>query len=199
MGFRFRKSIRILPGVRLNLSKSGVSTSIGGRGATINVGKKGVRGTVGLPGTGLSYSEMLTRKSGAAPARDRQDWVDDSGARSGGAKGSLVAIGVIVLAVVAVLFIAGLMSARQTGPSGTFDPQSATKTLPATTSDAAQAGDAAHVDDVVNCRANPTARGKIVAKVTPDDELETIGQQGEWIRVTSGDQDCWVSAGLVKR
>lgn len=57
MGFRFRKSIKLAPGVRLNVTKKGISSlSIGKRGATINVGKKGTRGTVGLNGTGLSYS-----------------------------------------------------------------------------------------------------------------------------------------------
>jgi hypothetical protein len=59
MGFRFRRSIRLLPGVRLNFSKGGVSASVGKRGATVNVGKRGVRATVGLPGTGLSYSERI--------------------------------------------------------------------------------------------------------------------------------------------
>lgn len=57
MGFRFRKSIKIAPGVRLNVTKKGISSvSVGKRGATVNVGKKGTRGTVGLPGSGLSYS-----------------------------------------------------------------------------------------------------------------------------------------------
>lgn len=57
MGFRFRKSIKIAPGVRINLTKKGVSSvSVGKRGATMNVGKKGTRGTVGIPGSGLSYS-----------------------------------------------------------------------------------------------------------------------------------------------
>jgi hypothetical protein len=57
MGFRFRKSIKIAPGVRINLTKKGISSlSVGKRGATVNVGKKGTRGTVGLPGSGLSYS-----------------------------------------------------------------------------------------------------------------------------------------------
>ena len=56
MGFRFRRSVRVLPGVRLNFSKSGMSTSIGGRGFTTNIGAKGVRHTVGLPGSGVSYS-----------------------------------------------------------------------------------------------------------------------------------------------
>jgi len=58
MGFRFRRSIRILPGVRLNVSKSGVSTSIGGRGAHVTIGKSGTRTTVGLPGTGVSYTHL---------------------------------------------------------------------------------------------------------------------------------------------
>jgi hypothetical protein len=59
MGFRFRKSVRLLPGVRDNLSKSGISTSPGGRGGTVTIGKRGVRATAGLPGTGLSYSQQL--------------------------------------------------------------------------------------------------------------------------------------------
>jgi Protein of unknown function (DUF4236) len=60
MGFRFRKIISVLPGVKINLSKSGASTSIGGRGATVNVGTSGKRTvTLGIPGTGLSYQAPL--------------------------------------------------------------------------------------------------------------------------------------------
>jgi len=60
MGFRFSKRIKILPGVSINLSKSGVSASVGPRGAKINIGKRGVRANVGLPGTGMSYSTKIT-------------------------------------------------------------------------------------------------------------------------------------------
>ena len=59
MGLRFRRSFRLFPGVRVNLSKTGVSASFGGRGATLNVSPKGVKSTVGIPGTGLSYSQQL--------------------------------------------------------------------------------------------------------------------------------------------
>jgi len=58
MGFRFRRSIRILPGLRLNFGKRGVSTSIGVRGAHVTFGKTGTRTTVGLPGSGLSYTHL---------------------------------------------------------------------------------------------------------------------------------------------
>jgi hypothetical protein len=59
VGFKLRKTFKIAPGVKLNLSKSGLSTSIGGRGHTVNVGKKGVKATVGIPGSGLSYSKSI--------------------------------------------------------------------------------------------------------------------------------------------
>lgn len=65
MGFRFRKSIRLMPGVRINLSKSGVSTSIGRRGFMWNS-----RGTftAGIPGSGLSYRFNLNEKSSGTAA-----------------------------------------------------------------------------------------------------------------------------------
>lgn len=62
-GFRFWRRVSIIPGVRLNLSKSGVSVSVGKRGANLTLGGKGPRITVGLPGTGLSYTENFKGKS----------------------------------------------------------------------------------------------------------------------------------------
>ena len=46
-----------MPGLRLNLSKSGVSASVGRRGSWLTFGPRGTRATVGIPGTGLSYTE----------------------------------------------------------------------------------------------------------------------------------------------
>src|ERR1700675_4419930 len=66
MGFRFRRRLRIFPGTYLNLSKSGVTTSIGGHGATLNISKRGTRTTIGLPGSGLSWRSP-TKPWEAAP------------------------------------------------------------------------------------------------------------------------------------
>ena len=66
MPLRFRRSLRLLPGVKLNLSKTGTSVSLGGRGATVNISKRGVYGSVGLPGTGLSFRERLDTRRPAA-------------------------------------------------------------------------------------------------------------------------------------
>lgn len=58
MGWRFYRRFRVFPGLRLNLSRSGISTSIGPRGAHITIGHGKVRETVGLTGTGLSYTHV---------------------------------------------------------------------------------------------------------------------------------------------
>ena len=63
MGFRFRRSIRLFPGVRVNLSKGAPSVSVGERGHTVNVSERGTRATVGLPGSGVSYTTPTSRRS----------------------------------------------------------------------------------------------------------------------------------------
>ncbi len=92
MGFRFRKSIRILPGVRLNVGNRSSSVSLGGRGLTFNVGKKGTRTTVGLPGTGLSHSTYKPYKN-ATP----------SSASAGNGIGGWLLLGFAVLVVIAAM------------------------------------------------------------------------------------------------
>ena len=60
MGFRFYRRVRIIPGLRVNLSRSGPSLSIGHRGAWYTVGPRGRRVTLGLPGSGLYLTEHLS-------------------------------------------------------------------------------------------------------------------------------------------
>jgi uncharacterized protein DUF4236 len=67
MGWRFRHSFKVIPGVRLNLSKSGLSCSIGGAPLTMNIGPRGVYGTASIPGTGISYREKFGGGSETQP------------------------------------------------------------------------------------------------------------------------------------
>jgi hypothetical protein len=59
MGWRFRKSFKLLPGVRINVSKRGISTTIGASPLSLNVGSRGTHATFSIPGTGLSHREKL--------------------------------------------------------------------------------------------------------------------------------------------
>ena len=59
MSFRFQRRIKILPGLRLNVSKTGFSWTIGTRGASVTARDGKLTGNVGIPGTGLSYRKRL--------------------------------------------------------------------------------------------------------------------------------------------
>lgn len=64
MGFRYRKSLRLIPGVRLNVTGKGLSSaSFGKPGSTLNMGRGGIQSTVGLPGSGMSYASKRSGKS----------------------------------------------------------------------------------------------------------------------------------------
>ena len=72
MGFRFRKSVKIAPGVRLNIGKKSVGISAGVKGARVSVNSSGrVTKSVGIPGTGLSY--VTTSKLGGSEEPDERE------------------------------------------------------------------------------------------------------------------------------
>lgn len=63
MGLRFRKSVKIAPGVKVNFNKKSVGVTVGGKGFHHTVNTSGRKTTsAGIPGTGLSYSSTLQSK-----------------------------------------------------------------------------------------------------------------------------------------
>lgn len=66
MGWRFRKSIKILPGVRVNIGKNSTSISLGGRGFHRTYSSTGrVTTSIGIPGTGVYYTTSTNGNSTA--------------------------------------------------------------------------------------------------------------------------------------
>lgn len=66
MGFRFRKSIKIAPGVKLNFNKKSTGVTFGGKGFHYTVNSNGKRtSSVGIPGTGLYYTSSSGGNSGS--------------------------------------------------------------------------------------------------------------------------------------
>ena len=66
MALRFRKSIKLAPGIRWNISGSGSSWSFGPRGASVSVGKRGTFFNSGVPGTGFSSRSRLSPAAASA-------------------------------------------------------------------------------------------------------------------------------------
>lgn len=59
MPIRFQRQFTLFPGVKVNLSKTGMSITIGGKGFHLNFSKRGVMQTTNLPGKGLSHRSYI--------------------------------------------------------------------------------------------------------------------------------------------
>lgn len=59
MALRFSRRASLIPGLRLNLSKSGPSVSVGHRGAWCTVGPRGQRATTASLGRGIYWTEKV--------------------------------------------------------------------------------------------------------------------------------------------
>lgn len=79
MGLRFRRSFKIVPGVRLNLSGRGASVSLGSRGLHYTIGQHGTRTTVGVPGSGVSWTtyQPYSRRNNSSVPDHRMGHVDE--------------------------------------------------------------------------------------------------------------------------
>lgn len=83
MGFRFRKSMKILPGIRLTFGKNSIGLSAGVPGARISLNSSGrVTTSAGIPGSGMHWTESTSMKKGRAGrtssrARTEETIVDD--------------------------------------------------------------------------------------------------------------------------
>ncbi|HEV2568350.1 DUF4236 domain-containing protein [Sphingomonas sp.] len=163
MGFRFRRSVKLLPGVRLNFSTRGISTSIGGRGATMNISRRGVRSTFGIPGTGLSYTTPVRRFSGSA-----------SGSEPGvPATGSAVLGWIVIIA--ALLLIGSCIASLDSESAGPAIANPVPVTSPAFPTRTVSGS-------AVNCRAEPRT-GAVLTRLKQGDELVVLAQSNGWSKV----------------
>lgn len=194
MGFRFHRSLKILPGVRLNFSKSGVSTSVGVRGAHVTFGHGHVRETVGVPGTGISYT--TTSKSGTRLSRPAQ--VRPTAIGVGGW------IVIIFLFLCLYLWLFSSNTAPEPAPLKRTPP--ATATVNSTARSRTRSPDSSRTDihglaavgvDSLNVRDSPN--GRIVGTLSKDELVNVYELKGGWCRISVSDAaPRWVFASMLK-
>jgi hypothetical protein len=65
--FQFRKRVKLAPGFSLNVSKKGLGLSAGPKGLKTSISAQGrITGSVGIPGSGISYRKTLSGSSNAS-------------------------------------------------------------------------------------------------------------------------------------
>jgi hypothetical protein len=73
MPIRFRRTFKLFPGVKINVSKGGISVTVGPRGAKLNFSRRGVKQTIGIPGSGLSESSYIVKNEPDSKKDDDKD------------------------------------------------------------------------------------------------------------------------------
>lgn len=108
MGWRFRKSFKIAPGIKLNLNKKSTSVTFGTRGAHYTINSKGKRTkSIGFPGTGISYVETSGEEKSTVPSSPSNishtdsNLPEDDGKKN---KGCLMFLLCLLLLFAAILF-----------------------------------------------------------------------------------------------
>lgn len=106
MGLRFRKSIKLAPGVKLNLNKKSTGITFGGKGAHYTINSSGKKTTsVGIPGTGLSYSTSTGGGKSSSKKGNSNTATSSNGNNNSGCGGCLLILLGICLAIAVLGFI----------------------------------------------------------------------------------------------
>lgn len=79
MAWNYRKRVKIAPGVHLNFSKNGVSTSVGPKGAKVTFGKNGTYMSTSIPGTGLYSRQKISGRKSTSSNAHEGNLVDQNG------------------------------------------------------------------------------------------------------------------------
>ncbi len=110
MGLRFHRSIKLIPGVRLNIWKRGIGVSAGVRGLRAGVDARGRKYvTAGLPGTGISSTSYAAKRPAiVAPDDEGGTAPQDSGARGDGARHPVLRLVFVVVIVAAFVYLAAI-------------------------------------------------------------------------------------------
>lgn len=187
---RFRKSIRLAPGVRINLSRSGVSTTFGGRGASVNIGKRGTRATVGIPGTGISFSQLVGGGGGSGGG------ASNAGSAQGGGCAGVGCLGLIVLVLLGMCGDSDGPSSADRYPARYDTPA---YTPPVTT----ETREWFYIHGTLNVRAEPRKSAALVRTLRNGDYVQLGPRDASgWARLyTSGSGEGYVyrASDLVRR
>jgi Bacterial SH3 domain. len=188
MGLRFRRTVKLLPGVRLNLSRSGVSTTVGVRGASVTVGKQGTYANVGLPGSGVSYR---TRIDGEAEGSEPR--VADGGRK----RSSLLPILVALALGGGALAFFGLKTPRAQAPVPAT-PIAAAPVAAAPATPAAPAETVTIAKRSTALKAEPSRKSEKIGTAHQGDSFTVFSRQGVWLQVGHDHAEGWIAASATR-
>jgi hypothetical protein len=163
MGLRFRRSVKLLPGVRLNFSGSGVTTTVGPRGARVTFGGKRTRVTTGLPGTGISYTTFLENGQRVRAQRGAGAWL-------------------VVLCLVALVGFCGRPPTHER--TSTSPPHAAPQALPGPLYQPAPEASTQHFVNVDRLNVRDAVNGRLIESLPRGSQVDVYETSDGWSRIS---------------
>jgi hypothetical protein len=188
VSWRFRRTVKILPGVPLNISRSGISTTLGPNGVSINLGKRGTRTTVGIPGTGISHSSLISPTSESG---DEQNVSLASAQESGCGTWAIMAISLFVL-----VKCVGGADPTTTAPAVTTEavPQQSLLTSQTEARATADPSSDQIIGEKVEGRSSPSSTSKVTHVFQNGDAVRIVKRKRKWTKVIQNGVTFWVLA-----
>lgn len=193
MGMRFKKSKKIAPGVKLNVSNKSVGVSVGGKGVHHSVSSSGRKTTtVSAPGTGLSY----VKTSGGGSHKKKS-----SKKQSGTVGCGTILLGFILFFLIVGVFSSGFSSGRKKAAEAAASSSSSASTVSAVSETPTPTPTEAPVETKVmysvsslNIRAAASADAEKLGTFAAGDSVTVISSENGWSKIDYNGTEAYVSS-----
>lgn len=190
MGMRFKKSKKIAPGVKLNVSNKSVGVSVGGKGVHHSVSSSGRKtATFSAPGTGLSY----VKTSGGGSHKKKSS----KKAQSGTVGCGTILLGFILFFLIVGVFSSGFSSGRKkaaeaAASSSTVSAVSETSTP--TPTEAPVETKVMYSTSSLNIRAAASADAEKLGTFSAGDSVTVISSENGWSKIDYNGTEAYVAS-----
>jgi endonuclease YncB( thermonuclease family) len=203
MAFRFRKSVRIAPGIRINLAGKSASVRVGPKGLGYTVSTTGTkRLTASIPGTGIAYSKAYPSKRRLVPSAPPPLGASQTKPSSR----SSTALLLLAIGAGVVLFSAPWQEANTSIERSATEGLPKTNLAPATGDPALRNSQSADSDAEpaarnprtlfstanVRLRTSPSADSPIVLTVPSGSAVLSSDREGRWHYVSYRNHSGWI-------
>lgn len=197
MGMRFKKSKKIAPGVKLNVSNKSVGVSVGGKGVHHSVSSSGRKTTtVSAPGTGLSY----VKTSGGGSHKKNSS--KTSKKQSGTVGCGTILLGFILFFLIIGVFSSGLSSGKKKAAEAAASSSSAVSTVstvsetvtPEAPTEAPVETKVMYSTSSLNIRAAASADAEKLGTFAAGDSVTVISSENVWSKIDYNGVDAYVAS-----
>lgn len=196
MGWRFRKSFKILPGVKLNINKKSIGVTFGGKGVHYTVNSKGKHtASVGIPGTGLYYTESHTKKKKSAPA---SNYGNNHITNSSSPKPKKpFGCGTVLITFVCCMIFAGIVSGFGNKDPVNEDIETSSAAVIESAETEAIEKRIMYATADLNVRSGPGTSYNVISTLPEGSEISVIGEDNGWAEIEYSQSPAYVSSSYI--